>query len=83
MMKKTLLIKDSSTTIKVYSSYMIIASSSDSFVVAFRHIKELYINKTILLMPSQLIKMASFFNVYFIDHHGYILATIRLENDKT
>lgn len=82
MMKKTLIIKDSSTTIKVYSSYMIIASPSQSVVVAFRHIKELYINKTILLTPSQLLRMASVFDVYFIDHHGYILATIRLQNDK-
>jgi len=62
---------------------MVVTSNQESSVVAFRHIKELYINKTILLTPSQLLKMASFFSLFFIDHHGYILATIRLENDKT
>lgn len=82
-MKKTVIIKEPSTTIKVYADYMVATSLHDNSIIAFRHIKELYINKTILLTPSELIKMASFFDLFFIDRHGYILATIRLENDKT
>lgn len=78
-MKTTLIIKDPSSKIKIYSDHMIVTSNTNSSVIGFRHIKELYINKTIVITPSEMLKMASFFELFFIDHHGYILATIKLE----
>ena len=80
MNKKVLILKSPSTTIKIHSEYMIVNSLTHSEVVAFRYIDELYINKTISISPSHLIKLASLFKVFFIDHHGYILASIRLES---
>lgn len=78
-MKTTLIIKDSSTKIKIHKDYMIITTNIESSVIGFRHIKEMYINKTILITPSEMLRLASFFDLFFIDHHGYMLASIKLE----
>lgn len=79
MMNRIFILKNPSTKIKIYSEYMVVTSATNNDVIAFRYVNELYINKTIYITPSHLIKLASLFKVYFIDHHGYVLASIKLE----
>lgn len=79
-MKNTLILKDPTIKLKIHTDYMIVTSLTNSYVIGFCHIKEMYINKTILITPSEMLRLASFFDLFFIDHHGYILATIKLEN---
>jgi hypothetical protein len=77
-MKKTLILKNPTTRVKVYQKHMVIASDIENTVIGYIHIETLYINKTIPLSSVELLKLASFFKVYFIDHNGYILASIKL-----
>jgi len=79
MMNRIFILKNPSTKIKIYSEYMVVTSPTHNDVIAFRYVNELYINKTIQITPSHLIKLASLFKVYLIDHHGYVLASIKLE----
>jgi hypothetical protein len=79
-MKKTLILKNPTTKVKIYPNYMVITSDIENTVIGYIHIETLYINKTISLTSVQLLKLASFFKVYFIDHNGYVLASIRLES---
>lgn len=82
-MKATIIIKNSATKVKIYSDYMIIDTTQESRIVGFRNVHELYLNKLIALTPAQLLKMAKYFNVNFIDQHGYVLGSIRLYHDKS
>ncbi len=79
MNKRILVLKQSSIKLKIYSEYMIVTYAMSSDVVAFRYLNELYINKNIQITPAHLIRLASFFSVYFIDHLGNVLASVRLE----
>lgn len=83
MKKRILILKNSSIKIKIYSEYMIIKSFTHNEVVAFRYIDELYINKNISISLSDIVKLATHFKVYLIDHNGYILANIKIENETT
>lgn len=79
-MKKLLVIKESNTTLKLFKHYMIVTTSSESYVIAYRYLEEIYINKTVTISLSDVLRLAKIAKFYLIDHHGYVLANIRLEN---
>lgn len=78
MMKKTLILSNSANKLKIYPNYMVVSSCQETTIIGYIHIQTLYINKAIPILPSELLRLATFFDVYFIDHHGYILGSIRL-----
>lgn len=80
MSDKILFIKNANTIIKFHSAYMIIKTNHQDYVVGYRHINELYLNKLIAITPRECIKIAKFCKLFFTDQHGYILASFRLEN---
>jgi len=61
-------------------SYMTVNSSEQNYVIGYRHIGELYLNKCILITPRECIIVAEQCKLYFIDQHGYVLASFRLED---
>jgi len=81
MKKKVVVIKNPKTKIRVYQDYMIIKTPISTEILAYRYIGELYINKTINIRPSELVRFATMFDTYLIDHNGYILASIRIEDE--
>lgn len=79
MMKKILIVKDSKSKIKIFDNYLIVSTLYESKVIGFKHIKEIYLNKLIKLTPAQCLKLAKSFNVNFINYHGQILGSIKVE----
>lgn len=75
-MKKTIIVKNSSTKIDVLSEYLIIKTKSQEDIVGYRHIKEVYFNKLIDISLTNCIKLATKFDVYFINQHGKVLAKV-------
>jgi len=80
-MKQIVVIKESSTLLQIEKEYLIIKkpACSDN-VIAYRHIKKLYINKLIKISIAECLQLASFFELYFINQHGNILG--RIERDE-
>jgi len=81
-MKKTIVIKDSTTTLYIDKEYLIIKKPEygDS-VIAYRHIKKLYVNKLINIKISQCLLLAALFDLYFINQHGQILGRISVDEE--
>lgn len=78
-MKQIVVIKESSTKLLVDKKYLIIkkVNCSDN-VIAYRHIKRLYINKLINITISECLQLASMFELHFINQHGQILGACRI-----
>ena len=82
-MKQIVIIKDSSTKVRVYKEYLDVTNIYESRVIGLNNIKELYINQLIQIVPSQFLKLTQKFPVYFINQKGHILGCIkRVENEK-
>lgn len=81
-MKQIIVIKESTTTLHVDKEYLIIKKHeySDS-VIAYRHIKRLYINKLIDITISECLLLAELFDLYFINQHGKILGRIIIDEE--
>ncbi len=81
-MKQIVVIKDSKTLLHIDQEYMSIKkpSCSDN-VIAYRHIKRIYINKLIDISINECLKLAKYFDVYFINNNGYILAKMQLDEE--
>ena len=81
-MKQIIVIKESTTTLHVDKEYLIIKKHecSDS-VIAYRHIKRLYINKLIDITISECLLLAELFDLYFINQYGKILGRIIIDEE--
>jgi len=75
-MKQTIIIKDSKTTINVFTDYLVVKSQTSETIIGYIHIKEIYLNKLIDISIANSIKLSSYFDVYFIDRYGKILAKV-------
>jgi len=80
-MKRILIIKDSKAKIIVNNDYLVVKSIYEDKIVAFRYISALYINKLADLSISDVINLSKYFDVFFINQHGNILASLKLEED--
>lgn len=78
-MKKTVIIKEAKTKLSIENHHIVIRSIYEDKIIAFRYIKQLYINKRIDISISQCILLANYFDIFFINHHGTIIGTIKLE----
>jgi hypothetical protein len=72
-----LILKDPKTEITVHRDYLEIKTPLQSYIVAYIHIKTLYINKTIELNISQFYTISQKIDTYIIDRYGYILAKLQ------
>ncbi len=81
-MKQIVIVKESKTKVKFHKDYLEISSIYENRVIAKRFIKEFYMNQQIVVKPSELINLAKKVKVYFINQHGTILSSLRLENEK-
>ncbi|MEA1892884.1 MAG: hypothetical protein U9N33_09250 [Campylobacterota bacterium] len=75
-MKKTVIVKNSSTKIDVLSQHLVVKTASQEDVIGYRYIKELYINKLIDISMVNCLKLATKFDIYFINQHGKILGKV-------
>jgi len=81
-MKQIVVIKASSTILTIEKEYLVIKKSTCSDnVIAYRHIKRLYMNKLINISISECLKLASLFELYFINQHGNILGSIKVDDE--
>ena len=78
-MKQIVIIKDSKSKIKINSDYIEVRNIYENRIIGLKNISQLYINQQIEVIPSQLIKISSSIQVFFIDHHGHILGIIKRE----
>jgi len=76
-MKHIVIIKNSSTKVDVCSDYLHISQNNNENIIAFRHIKELYINKNIELYIKDSVKLSKFFRLFLTDQYGNILAEVQ------
>ena len=75
-MKKTIIVKNSKSKIKVYNNYIEIINMNENRVIGIRNIRELYLNQQIEISPSKFLKLLQEFKIFFINHHGKILGKI-------
>lgn len=75
-MKKIIIIKDSSTRVDIFSEHLVIKTKSQEDIVGYRYIKELYINKLVEISLKNCLKLATKFDIYFINQHGKVLAKV-------
>ncbi|MEA3522726.1 MAG: hypothetical protein U9R50_07105 [Campylobacterota bacterium] len=75
-MKQIVIVKDSKTDLSIFSEYLVVKTQTQESVIAYRYIKEIYINKLINISIAKSIKLATIFDVYFIDQHGKVLAKV-------
>ncbi len=78
-MKQIVVFKNSKTIVTIFSEYLIVKINNVENIIAYKYILELYINKNINISISNCIKLASLFDVWFINHHGKILAKVELD----
>ena len=81
-MKQIVVIKESITTLVVEKEYLIIKKPqyADN-VIAYRHIRKLYINKLINITISECLQLAIKFELYFINQHGKILGRMKIDEE--
>lgn len=78
-MKKELILLKSKTKIKPFSKYLIISVDGISTIISYKHINNIYINKTIDITLNELYKISKQFPTFIIDQNGYIIASIKEE----
>jgi len=81
MMSKIVVVKDSSSVITIEKTQITIKNFYEDRIVGVRNIKALYLNQHIAVVPAKLIYLQKFFDIYFIDRYGYILGSIKKENN--
>jgi hypothetical protein len=80
---RLLILKDPATTIAHHGDYMEVKTPHHSYVVAYRHIKTIYINKAINLSIAECYAISTRVPLYLIDKHGYLLAKVEKVDDES
>lgn len=75
-MKKVLLLKDKTISIKTHENYIEFTNDNKEFIAAYRYISEIYINKQINVSVDEVLKIAKKVPLFFVDHNGYIIAKV-------
>lgn len=78
-MSKILVLKDKNIKIKVHKTYLEFNNENKDFIVAFKHISQVYCTKHIDISVQQLIEVAKKVPLFFIDHNGYIIAEVKAD----
>ena len=72
-MKKLLILKSYHDKIKVFSTHIEIVQNNKEFIMSFRHIKAVYINKSIEISLEDCYRIYEKVPLYIIDSNGYIV----------
>jgi len=80
MKKQILILKQSDTKILVHPEYLEIKTLEESYIMAFIHIKMIYLNKSIQIDIGTCYRLSEKVTLFITDHNGYIIA--KLENLK-
>jgi hypothetical protein len=80
--KRVLILRDSKTAITIHSDYIEIKNFINSYVVAFRHIERIYLNKAIDIDISSCYAISQKVPLFIIDEDGYILAELKRVRDE-
>lgn len=75
-MKKVLLLKDKTISIKTHENYIEFTNDNKEFIAAYRYISEIYINKQINVSIDEVLKIAKKVPLFFVNHNGYIIAKV-------
>lgn len=73
-MRRSVIVRDSNVKVTVEQEYLLLNSFEEEQVVGFRHIKAVYLNKSLALDIGECYKIMQRVPLYIIDEHGYILA---------
>jgi len=77
-MKKLLVLREKKQ-LQIFSHYLVIKDENSEQIIGYEQIKEIYLSDEFELPVRELIKLASYLPLYFIDHNGYIVGSISLE----
>ena len=76
-MKKILIFKNQNTIIKPKENYLEFIIDNTPVIIAYKHISNIYINKTVDIDLKTLYKLSTKIDIDIIDHYGNLLSTIR------
>jgi len=76
-MKQIVILKDSKTTLRIYQDYMVVTKDDKESVLAFRYIKELYINKSIEFSLKECVDLSKIFKIFITDRYGNIWVEVK------
>jgi len=82
MRKRVLILRDSRTKISAHSEYIEIKNILSSYIVSFRHIEAIYINKAIFIDIATCYFISTKVPLFLIDQNGYILAELKRVDDE-
>jgi len=81
--KQILILKQSATGLIVHQEHMEIITPKESYIVAYRHIDAIYLNKAIRVDIGTCYALSQKVALYLIDHNGYLLAELKEVTDET
>ena len=81
MKKRRLIFRDPKTRLIVHSDYLHIVHPLNSYIVAFRHIGAIYLNKAIKIDISSCYAICRHTPLWIIDQNGYIVAKVTEVSD--
>ena len=82
MKKQILILRQSSTKIIIRSDHMEVITLGRSYVVAYRHLDAVYLNKAIRVDIGTCYALSRKVPLFLIDHNGYLLAELREVTDE-
>ncbi len=82
-MKKILILKEHDTKLTIHPKYLDIRTLKGSYIVAFSHIKMIYLNKAISIDLKSCYALCCKIPLFIIDQNGYIIAEFkRLDKEE-
>jgi len=79
--KRHLILRDPKTRLTIHTDYLEISNPANSYVVAFRHIGAVYLNKAIPLTIGACYAICRRVPLWLIDQNGYIVARVAEVSD--
>ena len=74
MIKKLLILKDKNIMLRVHTDFLEFSKDGVAFVISYKFISSIYLNKQANIALPQLVKLAKKVPLFFIDFYGNIVA---------
>lgn len=81
MKKRLLILRDPKTRLTVHSEYLEISAGTQHYIVAYRHIEAIYLNKANKIPVGTCYAISARVPFYLTDHNGYIVAQLKEVDD--
>ena len=77
MKKRLLILRDPNTKITIHREYLEITAGTQHYIVAYRHIEAIYLNKANKIPVGICYTISTHVPFYLIDQNGYIIAQLK------